>query len=146
MFIIFVEKLEGFMARPKNKRTITTPPRIKAYMPVEHVSLEFDPIRLNIEEFETIKLLDYEGLSQQEASEIMKVSRPTLTRIYENARIIIAKGLTEGRQIIIGGGKMVYEGEWHYCKNCASRFNNPKEDSLQLCPLCSSEKIQKLEG
>jgi len=52
---------------------------------------------LNFDEYETIRLLDYEGLMQEEAAERMNVSRPTLTRIYENARKTMAKAFVEGK-------------------------------------------------
>lgn len=134
------------MPRPINKRTIHTPPRVKGFIPVDHISMEFDPIRISIEEYETVKLLDYEGLSQQEAAKVMNVSRPTITRIYENARRVISKGLVEGRQIVIDGGINSYVGEWYYCKNCYSRFNNPKDEEITDCPLCNNQNIFLMEN
>lgn len=131
------------MARPKNSRIVQLPPRVKGFIPVDHVSMEFDPIQLNIEEYEVIRLLDYENLAQERAAEIMGVSRPTVTRIYQNARKVIAKALTEGRQIIIDGGKLIYKGVWYYCENCFSRFNNAERSEVLECPLCSNSKIIK---
>jgi predicted DNA-binding protein (UPF0251 family) len=102
------------------------------------------PVQLNIEEYESIRLLDYEGLSQVEAAEIMELSRPTLTRIYERARKKIATILTEAHQLIIEGGTAIYNGEWYECTGCDSRFNNPESKIVNTCPLCSSSDIKKL--
>ena len=45
---------------------------------------------------EAVRLLDYEGLMQEEAADRMNISRP-LTRIYENARKTIAQAFVEGK-------------------------------------------------
>ena len=51
----------------------------------------------------SIRLVDYEGLHHEKVAEQMNVSRPTLTRIYEKARKIVA--LCCGRKMInIEGG------------------------------------------
>lgn len=68
----------------------------------ESVSLRFD-------EFEAIRLLDYEGMQQAEAAAIMNISRPTLTRIYTSARSAIAEALIEGKPIHITGGNVDFE-------------------------------------
>ena len=104
-----------------------------------------EPIYLGIEEFECIRLLDYEHLSQEQAATYMEVSRPTLTRIYERARHKIATAFTESHQLIIEGGRAIFNGEWYQCDTCSSKFNNPLHIKVHACPLCSSQQIQKLE-
>ena len=72
------------MARPRQISKIQSPPRVKGFMPLGHYTQEPERIvMLHLEEYEAIRLLDYEHLSQEEASGFMQVSRPTLTRIYE---------------------------------------------------------------
>ena len=55
---------------------------------------------LHLEEYEAIRLLDYQNLTQEEAAVYMDVSRPTLTRIYEEARNKVATAFVEGRDLI----------------------------------------------
>ena len=63
-------------------------------------------VSLLFDEYEAIRLLDYEGMNQDVAAEQMNVSRPTLTRIYEKARKTIAQALVEGKMITIEGGNV----------------------------------------
>jgi len=132
------------MTRPHQIRKIQSPPRAKGFIPLGFYRDRSDPVVLNIEEFESIRLLDYEGLTQEAAAKCMQVSRPTLTRIYERARGKVASALTEARQILIEGGNVVFKGNWYECDQCGSHFNNPLEELIASCPLCSSNRIQHL--
>ena len=132
------------MSRPRNNSTIQIPPRVRGFIPVGYYADESEPLYLNIEEFEAIRLLDYEDQDQINAAKIMGISRPTLTRIYERARKKIAKALTESHQILIEGGKAIFNGEWQLCLSCNCRFNNPLKTTINNCPLCTSDKIKKI--
>ena len=132
------------MPRPVNNRKVQVPPRTKGFIPMGYYTKESTPIRLFIEEYESIRLLDYENLSQEEAAKMMEVSRPTLTRIYERARKKIARALTESHQIIIEGGKPIYEGNWNKCAKCDSIFNIPDSVKFLECPLCRNNEIEKV--
>lgn len=134
------------MARPRNISNIQIPPRVNAFIPIGYYSDASEEISLNVEEYEVIRLLDYEGLTQAEAAEIMKLSRPTLTRIYERARFKVATFLTEARKLKIEGGKGVFSSGWLECNECACRFNNPHKEQLTTCVLCSSNNIQLIQA
>jgi predicted DNA-binding protein (UPF0251 family) len=106
------------MARPQKSRKVIHPPKMKGFKPfgmpvckIEHISLKF-------EEYESIKLVNYDMLSQDQAAELMAVSRPTFTRIYNKAIKIIAKAFAEGKAIIIEGGNYKFEKDWFRCKKC----------------------------
>ena len=133
------------MARPRQISKVQIPPRIKGFIPIGYYKEESDPVQLNIEEYEVIRLLDYEGLSQVEAAGVMQISRPTLTRIYERARKKIATALTEAHQILLEGGNAIFDGNWYGCERCNSKFNNPQSVLLTACPLCNSMSIYHLE-
>lgn len=77
-----------------------------------------DKIVLQYDEYEAIRLLDYEGLLQEQAAEKMNISRPTLTRIYETARKNIAKAFVEGKIIVIEGGNVDFGSDWYRCRKC----------------------------
>ncbi len=106
------------MPRPKQSRKIVSPPLMQGFKPFGIPGSALETLVLNFDEYETIRLLDYEGLMQEEAAERMNVSRPTLTRIYENARKTMAKAFVEGKMILIEGGNVEFSKQWFRCKRC----------------------------
>ena len=133
------------MARPRNNSKIQIPPRVKGFNPQGFYAKSSKGINLNVEEFEVIRLLDYENLTQFEASKIMEVSRPSVTRIYDRARKKIAQALIEARSIRIEGGKIVYDEDWYQCEVCQSHFCIPDGAEASSCALCLSTEILKVE-
>jgi len=111
------------MPRPKRNRKIQAAPRAIAFFPVQNSKsiLEFD-IELYLEEYESVRLRDYEGMSHLEAAKLMQISRPTYTRIYDSARKKIARALVENKSIKIAGGQVVFEDDWYRCSECDSVF------------------------
>ena len=69
------------MPRKKRNRRIQVPPVIKGMSVYGVRGRKSNEVILNIEEYEAIRLLDYQNLTQEEAAVFMDVSRPTLTRI-----------------------------------------------------------------
>ncbi len=59
---------------------------------------------MSLEEFEAIKLSDYQGLDQAEAARQMDISRQTFGRILKQARYSLAEALVAGKRIVISGG------------------------------------------
>ncbi len=134
--------------RPKRLRKISNPPVISGFKPYGGKSTDIgkDTVFLEYEEYEAIRLCDFERLNQFEASHIMNVSRPTLTRIYSKARGKMAEALVLGKQLVIEGGKIYFDSEWYSCKSCSCFFNNPdKEVEPEECPLCKSKDISICE-
>jgi len=130
--------------RIKRPRKVLNPPVIKGFKPfgpgMENLNPE--PIFLLFEEYEALRLCDFDMIIHNEASVIMGVSRPTFTRIYAAARQKIAKAFVEGRQITIEGGKVYFDSTWYHCADCKCDFNNPeKEKEVERCPLCSSTNV-----
>ncbi len=74
------------------------------FCPSENV--EGDAIQLTFDEFETIRLLDREGMTQEKCAKEMGVARTTVTAMYESARKKIAEMLVEGRSLTISGGNV----------------------------------------
>ena len=60
-----------------------------------------EPIFLEIAELEAFRLVDLEGLSQEEAGERMGISRGTVWRLLQRARKKTAQALSEGRPLYI---------------------------------------------
>ncbi len=59
---------------------------------------------MTVEEYETIRLIDLEGLNQEACAERMHVARTTAQAMYRNARHKIADCLVNSRRLIIEGG------------------------------------------
>jgi uncharacterized protein len=127
--------------RPLRLRKISNPPSVSGFKPYgnKRNTAKSESIFLHYEEFEALRLCDYEMLNHHQASVQMDVSRPTLTRIYAKARQKIAEALVLGRQIIIEGGKIYFDSDWYSCSSCGCFFNNPdKQAVIKECPLCKS--------
>ena len=106
------------MPRPKQFRKIVSPPLMVGFKPFGIPRKQLESVVLSFDEYEAVRLLDYEGLLQEQAAERMNVSRPTLTRIYENARKTIARAFVECKMIVIEGGNVEFEREWFRCRKC----------------------------
>ena len=106
------------MPRPKQFRKIVSPPLMTGFKPFGIPRAQLEEVVLHYDEYEAIRLLDYEGLMQEQAAEKMNVSRPTLTRIYESARKSIAKAFVEGKMIVIEGGNVDFGRQWFRCRKC----------------------------
>ena len=106
------------MSRPKQNRIISNPPIMKGFKPFGIPRKMLDEVTLLYDEYEAIRLVDYEGLHHEKAAEQMNVSRPTLTRIYEKARKTVALALVEGKMINIEGGNVQFDREWFRCRRC----------------------------
>lgn len=131
---------------PRNKRLrkVINPPRIKGYKPYgpEIGQGSYEPVVLLIEEYEALRLCDYEMKNHHQASMEMGVSRPTFTRIYAQMRQKISKAFVEARPIAIEGGKVYFDSEWYQCHSCNCFFNHPqKEIKPRQCPLCGGNAI-----
>ena len=61
-----------------------------------------EPIYLNRAEAEVLRLIDLEGLYQEQAGEKMRISRGTVQRILVSGREKLVRALFEARPIIIG--------------------------------------------
>lgn len=135
---------------PKNKilRRVVNPPIIKGFKPYgpSPGTGNTEPVALLYEEYESIRLCDYDGCNHYQASVMMSVSRPTFTRIYASALQKIAKAFVEGRQISIGGGQVYFDSSWFHCTGCHCYFNNPEKDQkIDKCPLCGSQQVKAFD-
>ena len=94
---------------PKNTkcRRISGLPGQFGFAPTD--SIDEDALRLTFDEFETIRLLDAEGMTQEQCAAKMGVARTTVTAMYDSARKKIAKVLVEGRSLIISGGNVSFD-------------------------------------
>ncbi|MBN1185247.1 MAG: DUF134 domain-containing protein [Bacteroidales bacterium] len=132
------------MSRRIRPRKVVAPPAFKGYKPYGTISNINDFIELLYEEYEAIKLADYDLLNHQQASEIMGISRPTFARIYESARRKIALALVETKEIKTVYGNAWLDKSWFECDECHTHFTIPPTIKEHTCPLCNSENIELL--
>ncbi len=90
--------------RPKKTRWIKCAPKERCFKPLCKPLSKLDDVYLNLDEFEAIRLTCLEGLKQEEAAKLMKISRPTFSRILTSAHKKIADGLVNIKAIRIEGG------------------------------------------
>jgi len=134
------------MPRPKLIRRMTNPPHFRGFKPIG-ISGDTIPVILNYEEYEAIRLSDFELHGQAQAARIMGISRPTYTRIYESARRKIAQAFVKGQAIVFEGGKVYFDSEWFSCNACGCWFNHlAKEEPIKNCGLCGSDDILQYHG
>ncbi|MDP4116377.1 MAG: DUF134 domain-containing protein [Bacteroidota bacterium] len=132
------------MPRPIRNRKISTPPKMTGFKPFGIPVCKLSVVKLHFDEYESLRLVGYLDLPQDEAAERMEVSRPTLTRIYNSAIKKIARAMIEGAAIEIEGGQVEFEGEWFKCKKCHNLImgiNNHKR-----CEGCKSFGQSELVG
>ncbi|MEG0072654.1 MAG: DUF134 domain-containing protein [Raoultibacter sp.] len=91
------------MARPRKCRKICGMPDTTDFGP-HGVCRQAASIIMTIDEYETIRLIDLEGLTQEEAASQMDVARSTIQTIYNTARNKIAQCLVKGISLRIEGG------------------------------------------
>jgi uncharacterized protein len=94
------------MPRPKCRRNICGIPDKNYYKPRGIPTVDLEEIVLNLDEFEAIRLADYEQLYQEEAAAKMNISRQTFGRIIEAAHKKIADVLLNGKALKIEGGEV----------------------------------------
>ena len=90
------------MPRPKKWRKVCSLPDNAAFAPLNAGNIE--EVKMSVEEYETIRLIDLEGLTQEECAERMSVARTTVQRIYIEARHKLADFLVNGSLLKIEGG------------------------------------------
>jgi len=89
--------------RPKKVRFIQSMPQIMQFSPRGKPGRP-DEVELTIDQFESIKLSDFQGFSQAEGAAAMRLSRASFGRILREARKTLADGLVNGKIIKIRMG------------------------------------------
>ena len=136
------------MSRPVKLRYVAQLPSTGFFRPVGIPVNVLQGIRLSVEEIESIRLKDLEGLEQEECAQKMRISRPTFHRILESARKKLADALINGKAIQIEGGNFGLPQRRFRCNNDGHEWNVPFEtlaNRIPLsCPMCSSANIQAM--
>jgi len=89
------------MVRPRACKHLKFKPKAYYYKPQGIPMRELEEVTLTKEEMEAIKLKDFDGLEQIEASEKMNTSQSTFQRILSSARVKIAEAIVKGKALRI---------------------------------------------
>ncbi|WP_429148551.1 DUF134 domain-containing protein [Anaerotaenia torta] len=116
------------MPRPRKHRRVCSHPRCTSFKPCGGSE---QGITMTLDEYEVIRLIDLEGLTQEQCAEQMEVARTTVQAIYTNARKILAQCIVEGRPLQIGGGDVLFcEHHNASCgQGCCKRRNSKNEET-----------------
>lgn len=103
------------MARPRKCRKVCCLPKNDIYGPLNDPVNEDHFVTMTIDEYETIRLIDLEGFTQEECASQMNIARTTVQGIYNDARRKLADSLVNGKVMKIKGG------DYKLCSN-SERF------------------------
>lgn len=92
------------MVRPRRFRRVYSEPDVTYFKPAGIRMIDLEEIVISVEEFEAVRLKDFEGLDQNECAQKMNVSQPTFHRLILGARKKIAEAIVKGKAIKITGG------------------------------------------
>ena len=91
--------------RRKKVRYIQKMPKIVQFSPRGKPGRP-DETELQIDQFEAVKLADFQGFEQSEGAQAMGLSRPSFGRLLREGRKIIADALVNGKTLRIRTGNI----------------------------------------
>ena len=91
------------MARPRKCRRVCGMPRNSSFAPTGGAG-DGERIIMAVDEYETIRLIDLAGYTQEECAAQMGIARTTVQGIYNDARQKLADALVNGKHLFIEGG------------------------------------------
>ena len=111
--IVNYRRKEKSMPRPKRCRKVCSMPRVSEFAPI---GKDADFVVLTVDEYESIRLIDRQGFSQEECAAYMQVARTTAQQIYNSARKKLAAALVDGKGLRIAGGDYrLCDGKESFC-------------------------------
>lgn len=107
------------MPRPRKLRKVCSLPRCSRFAPDQ--TFLHESVEMSIEEYETIRLIDFEGSTQEECARQMEIARTTVQAIYASARKKLAMAIVEGAPLLIRGGQYeLCSDRKKCCRSCCS--------------------------
>lgn len=92
------------MPRPRKRRRVGAEPGHCYFKPQGVPLARLEETVLTIEEYEALRLSDFQQLSQTDASNKMGISQPTFHRLLSSARKKVSDAIINGKAIRIAGG------------------------------------------
>jgi len=92
------------MPRPRKWRKVCCLPLSTRFGPLNGLLGSDRFVTMTVDEYETIRLIDLEGFTQESCADQMHIARTTVQRIYNDARKKLAECLVYGKILRIEGG------------------------------------------
>ncbi|MGV8058786.1 MAG: DUF134 domain-containing protein [Smithellaceae bacterium] len=126
------------MSRPKCCRYVGCMPDKNYFKPRGIPSSQLDEVVLSLDEYEAVRLADFDGLYQEQAAIRMNISRQTFGRIIAEAHRKIADVLINGKALKIAGGDVAIKKITPFtCGKCHRVFAAyHEEQDTKICPHC----------
>jgi len=135
------------VGRPTKWRRVGLIPQVTYFKPAGLPLVDLEEVCISVEEAETLRLKDLQGLEQEECADQMNISRPTFQRLLSSARRKVAGALIHGKAIKIEGGNFEMAQRRFKC-NDGHEWEVPFEVMISTpprrCPECSTRKITTL--
>ena len=133
------------MPRPCKCRHVGFEPGVSYFKPRGIPLNELQEVVLTVDEFESVRLADLEGMYQDDAAGRMSVSRQTFGNIVSSAHKKIADALVNARAIRIEGGVYQMAGMKKFrCHECGhvweASYGTPRPGE---CPTCRNKNIHR---
>lgn len=131
------------MSRPPKCRRVEYLPDVTYFKPAGIPLRDLEEVCMSVEEAESLRLKDLEGLEQEAGAEKMNISRPTFQRILASARQKLTDALLNGKAIRIDGG--TFEMTWRRfrCRGGHEwELETPVNALPELCPFCNTPGVQ----
>ncbi|HBC98067.1 MAG TPA: hypothetical protein DC034_14915 [Clostridium sp.] len=93
------------MPRPMKWRKVCCLPESNKFGPLDLSADARNYVNMTVDEYETIRLIDLEGFTQEECAGQMNIARTTVQGIYFEARKKLAESLVNGKILLIEGGE-----------------------------------------
>lgn len=140
LYPAYVDLKEGeLVPRPKKGRKVCGLPLSREFLP----SADFvrqESVLLAVDEYEAVRLIDYQGFTQEECAGYMGVARTTVQEIYSRARRKLARMLVEARPLRIDGGPYrLCDGQEPTC--CCGGCKRHRKESPFCGAVASSKKM-----
>jgi len=130
------------MPRPMKQRNVKQPPRIRGIKPIGVPARFLKRVVLTIDEYEALRLADYEGFDHQRSADLMNISRPTFTRLITRARQKTAQVIVGVKELAIEGGQFAFQTDLLSCLDCGEVISlTPTEELPVNCPHCNSANM-----
>ena len=123
------------MPRPKKCRRICALPQCGRFGPLDTAAEPESRIKMTLDEYETIRLIDLLGCTQEECAARMAVARTTVQAVYNAARQKLADALVNGKILTITGGDYILCPRARECcgRNCGGRRCASRCEGNQTC-------------
>ena len=110
------------MPRPRKWRKVCCLPENNRFGPLDLDTDAKSSVNMTVDEYETIRLIDLSGFTQEQCAAQMNISRTTVQGIYDSARKKLAESLVDGKILLIEGGEYrLCDGQGSNCAGAGCR-------------------------